>query len=230
MQDVGLIDAVRKGKVEIVAAVESFDDGKMVLADGTRLSPDAVIAATGYVRGLEDLVGHLDVLDARGKPVVHGARSPKTAPGLYFTGFTNPISGNLRELALDAVRIARALASASAAEVNRPAGRVGAEATACNRGPTGSPAMTGSSMPSASHARQSTAISRIPFGPGLCRITVTMRRSASSACSAGHAAATSSAAVVVFTMVRLQPSSGPRAAGAGAPLPVLTTSAGSGGG
>ncbi len=111
VQDVGLIDAVRRGKVEIVAAVESFEgDGKIALADGTRLSPDAVIAATGYVRALEGLVGHLDVLDARGKPVVHGARSPKTAPGLYFTGFTNPISGNLRELALDAVRIAKAIA------------------------------------------------------------------------------------------------------------------------
>ncbi|WP_328413472.1 NAD(P)/FAD-dependent oxidoreductase [Streptomyces violaceus] len=120
VQDVGLIDAVRKGKVEIVAAVESFEgDGKIVLADGTRLSPDAVIAATGYVRALEGLVGHLDVLDARGKPVVHGTRSPKTAPGLYFTGFTNPISGNLRELALDAVRIAKAIARDTSGRVSR---------------------------------------------------------------------------------------------------------------
>ncbi|MGR4850601.1 flavin-containing monooxygenase [Streptomyces sp. LARHCF252] len=120
VQDVGLIDAVRKGKVEIVAAVESFEgDGKIVLADGTRLSPDAVIAATGYVRALEGLVGHLDVLDARGKPVVHGARSPKTAPGLYFTGFTNPISGNLRELALDAVKIAKAVAREGSGTVSR---------------------------------------------------------------------------------------------------------------
>ncbi|GAA2598751.1 NAD(P)/FAD-dependent oxidoreductase [Streptomyces roseoviolaceus] len=120
VQDVGLIDAVRKGKVEIVAAVESFEgDGKIVLADGTRLSPDAVIAATGYVRALEGPVGHLDVLDARGKPVVHGARSPKTAPGLYFTGFTNPISGNLRELALDAVRIAKAIARDTSGRVSR---------------------------------------------------------------------------------------------------------------
>ncbi|MGX5214669.1 flavin-containing monooxygenase [Streptomyces violaceus] len=119
VQDVGLIDAVRKGKVEIVAAVESFEgDGKIVLADGTRLSPDAVIAATGYVRALEGLVGHLDVLDARGKPVVHGARSPKATPGLYFTGFTNPISGNLRELALDAVRIAKAIARDTSGRVS----------------------------------------------------------------------------------------------------------------
>ncbi|MCW7944542.1 monooxygenase [Streptomyces hygroscopicus] len=110
VQDVGLVKAVRKGRVEIVAAVDSFEGGKVVLADGTRIEPDAVIAATGYVRALEGLVGHLGVLDARGRPVVHGARSPRTAPGLFFTGFTNPISGMFRELAIDAEKIAKAVA------------------------------------------------------------------------------------------------------------------------
>ncbi|WP_371101585.1 flavin-containing monooxygenase [Streptomyces sp. PU_AKi4] len=112
VQDVGLVDAVRKGKVEVVAAVEGFEEGKVVLADGDRIGPDAVVAATGYTRGLEGLVGGLGVLDDRGRPVVHGGRAPADAPGLYFTGFTNPISGNLRELALDAQRIARAVARA----------------------------------------------------------------------------------------------------------------------
>ncbi|MFJ5194942.1 flavin-containing monooxygenase [Streptomyces sp. NPDC088394] len=107
VQDVGLIDAVKRGRVVPVAAVESFDGDAVVLAGGERITPDAVIAATGYRRSLEGLVGHLGVLDARGRPVVHGARTPKQAPGLYFTGFTNPISGMLRELALDARKIAK---------------------------------------------------------------------------------------------------------------------------
>ncbi|MFJ4784439.1 flavin-containing monooxygenase [Streptomyces sp. NPDC088794] len=107
--DVGLINAVRKGRVEVVAAVAGFEDGKVALADGSLLSPDAVVAATGYARGLEGLVGHLDVLDERGKPVVHGSRTPSQAPGLYFTGFTNPISGMLREMAIDAEKIAKAV-------------------------------------------------------------------------------------------------------------------------
>ncbi|MEU2667743.1 NAD(P)/FAD-dependent oxidoreductase [Streptomyces sp. NPDC007164] len=107
VQDVGLIDAVKGGRVVPVAAVESFDGDAVVLAGGDRITPDAVIAATGYRRALEGLVGHLGVLDARGRPVVHGARAPKQAPGLYFTGFTNPISGMLRELALDARKIAK---------------------------------------------------------------------------------------------------------------------------
>ncbi|WP_225097855.1 NAD(P)/FAD-dependent oxidoreductase [Streptomyces sp. CoH27] len=110
VQDVGLIDAVRAGRVEIVAAVESFEDGKVVLADGSRIEPDAVIAATGYTRALEGLVGHLGVLDGRGRPLVHGGRAPAQAPGLYFTGFTNPISGMFREMALDAGKIAKTVA------------------------------------------------------------------------------------------------------------------------
>ncbi|MFG2603987.1 flavin-containing monooxygenase [Streptomyces sp. NPDC048514] len=109
VQDVGLIDAVRKGAIEIVAAVEAFEGGKVVLADGSRVSPDAVIAATGYDRALEGLVGHLGVLDEHGRPVTRGGRTPEQAPGLYFTGFTNPISGMFREMALDAIRIAKAV-------------------------------------------------------------------------------------------------------------------------
>jgi len=112
VQDVGLISAVKSGRVVPVAAVESFDADAVVLADGTRITPDAVVAATGYERALEGLVGHLGVLDHRGRPVVHGARTPDGAPGLYFTGFTNPISGMLREIALDARKIAARLAKA----------------------------------------------------------------------------------------------------------------------
>ncbi|MEU0075537.1 NAD(P)/FAD-dependent oxidoreductase [Streptomyces sp. NPDC006332] len=119
VQDVGLIDAVRKGRVEIVAAVEGFEDGEAVLADGTRVRPDAVIAATGYDRALEELVGHLDVLGADGNPVVNGARSPKNASGLYFTGFVTPISGTFRELAIDAEKIAKSIAGDTVHQASR---------------------------------------------------------------------------------------------------------------
>ncbi|MEV0448896.1 NAD(P)/FAD-dependent oxidoreductase [Streptomyces sp. NPDC050600] len=110
VQDVGLVAAVKAGKVEPVAAVDSFDGDAVVLADGSRITPDAVIAATGYERALEPLLGHLGVLDARGRPVARGAKCPEGAPGLYFTGFTNPISGMFREMAKDAERIARRIA------------------------------------------------------------------------------------------------------------------------
>lgn len=113
MQDVGLIAAVRKGKVEPVAAVESFDGPKVQLTDGTSADPDVVIAATGFQRGLEDLVGGLGVLDDSGRPLVHGGRTHPDAHGLYFIGYTNPLSGMLRELSTDAEKIAKAVAKAT---------------------------------------------------------------------------------------------------------------------
>ncbi|MDQ1719221.1 MAG: putative flavoprotein involved in transport [Pseudonocardiales bacterium] len=109
--DVGLIDALRAGQVEVVAAVTGFEGDKVLLADGAAIAPDAVIAATGYKQGLDGLVGHLGVLDHRGRPAVHGGHSHPGAPGLYFTGYTNPLSGMFRELNIDARRIARAVAT-----------------------------------------------------------------------------------------------------------------------
>jgi hypothetical protein len=37
---------------------------------------------------------------------VHGPDTHPDAPHLHFIGYTNPISGNLRELGIDARRIA----------------------------------------------------------------------------------------------------------------------------
>ena len=109
--DVGLVDAIRTRKVEPVAAVTALDGASVRLADGSAIQPDAVIVAAGYQRGLEPLVGHLGVLDAAGVPRTHGGRTLGAAPGLYFIGYTNPPSGMFREIAIDARRIAAAVAT-----------------------------------------------------------------------------------------------------------------------
>ena len=104
--DVGLTSLVKARRVEIVRGVDGFDGADVLLASGERIAPAAVIAATGYRRGLEQLVGHLGVLAPNGKPRVHGADTDPAAPGLHFIGFSNPISGMFREIAIDARRIA----------------------------------------------------------------------------------------------------------------------------
>jgi putative flavoprotein involved in K+ transport len=108
--DVGLIDMLKQGRVEVVAAVTGFDGADVVLADGSRIQPGAVIACAGYARGLEPLVGHLGILGHKGRPTVHGGQTHPNAPGLYFIGYTNPISGMFREFGIVARRIARAIA------------------------------------------------------------------------------------------------------------------------
>jgi len=80
----------------------------VLLADGTRIQPDAVIAATGYRRGLEGLVGHLGVLDEGGIPLVTGGNEHLSAPGLFFNGYRSELSGQLRLMRPDARAIARA--------------------------------------------------------------------------------------------------------------------------
>ena len=67
-----MIDAIRDGSIDVVATVDEFDGDGVRLVDGRRLVPDAVICATGYRTGLDPLVGHLGVLDARGAPRVNG--------------------------------------------------------------------------------------------------------------------------------------------------------------
>jgi putative flavoprotein involved in K+ transport len=112
--DVGFIDAVRSRRVEIVPAVTDLAGSEVVLADGSRISPDAVIAATGFRPGLEPVVGHLGVLDEHGTPVVHGGKTHAAAPSLYFVGLTFELSGLLREAGKEARDVARALARAAA--------------------------------------------------------------------------------------------------------------------
>jgi putative flavoprotein involved in K+ transport len=108
--DVGLIEQLKEGRVEVVGAVEGFDGPSVLLAGDERIEPEVVIVATGWRRALEPLVGHLGVLGDDGRPTVHGAQTPPQAPGLYFTGFVNPVSGMFRELGIDAKRIAKAIA------------------------------------------------------------------------------------------------------------------------
>ena len=105
----GFVEALKQGRIELVAAVERFDGAEVVLMDGTRIRPDAVVAATGYRRGLEPLLGHLGVLDAGGNPVVVGGRTHPAAPGLYFNGFYASLSGQLRHMRRHARAIARAI-------------------------------------------------------------------------------------------------------------------------
>ncbi len=82
--DRDVIDAIKGGRIEIVAGVSSVDADGVRLSDGTTLAPDAIIAATGFSTGLEPLVGHLGVLDDQNVPRGSGSA---IAPGLHFLGY-----------------------------------------------------------------------------------------------------------------------------------------------
>lgn len=110
-----VIRAIRAGKIEIVAAVEDLAADGVRLADGSAIQPDAIIAATGYTTGLAPVVGHLDMLDGKGRPKVSGG--PAAAPGLRFSGYVPNINNLYHEGRRTAAEIARELAADTAIPV-----------------------------------------------------------------------------------------------------------------
>ena len=109
--DDGFVDALKAGRTRVCAPIERFEGPEAVLTDGTRLTPDAVICATGYLRGLEPLVGHLGVLRPDGLPIRYkGAPELPSARCLYFAGFWGGNGGQIRWAPIHARRIARAAA------------------------------------------------------------------------------------------------------------------------
>jgi hypothetical protein len=101
-----VIEAVRNRSFEVVSGIASFDGGKVSLTSGVAIQPDVVICATGYRRGLEPLVGHLDVLDVNGVPRATG--EIPAAEGLRFVGFLSR-PALIAHVARQSKRVARSI-------------------------------------------------------------------------------------------------------------------------
>lgn len=120
--DDGFVAGLKAGRARVVAPIERFDDCEVVLVDGTRLTPDTVICATGYARGLEGTVGHLGVLRPDGLPIRYkAAPEDPGAARLYFAGFWGSNGGQIRWSPIHARRIARAaVRDRKRAQVHQP--------------------------------------------------------------------------------------------------------------
>lgn len=110
--DVGFVNAVRSGVIEVVPGVMAFDGKAVVLADGSRVFPHAVIAATGFRPGLEPLVGHITAIGEHGVP--------RPQPKVHFLGIGIAISGLLHQVGKDAHQMAARVARELAATRSQP--------------------------------------------------------------------------------------------------------------
>ena len=104
-----LVDAVRMGRVEVVSAVEAIESDGVLLADGTSVAPQVIIAATGFDTDLDGLVGHLGVLDEHGNP--RGGFASHVGDGMFAIGYGIPPNGPLRAIRLNATPLAREIAT-----------------------------------------------------------------------------------------------------------------------
>jgi cation diffusion facilitator CzcD-associated flavoprotein CzcO len=104
--DTGFVAALKAGRLTVRPALERLTADGAVFADGSREPFDAIVAATGFMTGLESLLDVPGVLDDRGEP--RGASGEPTAqPGLYFVGFTHSLRGHLFEANRASRRLAR---------------------------------------------------------------------------------------------------------------------------
>jgi putative flavoprotein involved in K+ transport len=99
-----LVTAVRAGQVQVLAAVEAVAADRVILSDGTSVAPQVIIAATGFRRDLESLVGHLGVLDEYGCP--RGGFTCHLGDGMFAIGYGIPPRGPLRAIRLNATPLA----------------------------------------------------------------------------------------------------------------------------
>lgn len=115
----GLLDAVRGGRIAVLGAIDRFTESGVVFADGTERAFDAVIMATGFHPALSYLAG-LVTLDEGGFPARDGARS-LDQQGLYFVGLNYGIVGTLNNIRKDAPVAARQIAASLLKGVRTPA-------------------------------------------------------------------------------------------------------------
>lgn len=107
--DVGTIELIRRGHVAVRAGIERFTRDGVVFTDGCGEQFDAVVLATGFRPAVDEFMGPADrVTDGSGAPLASGR--PAALPGLYFCGFRVSPAGMLREIAREAVQIARDIA------------------------------------------------------------------------------------------------------------------------
>ncbi len=103
--DIGTLDKIRDGSIKICGGIDRLTPDGVVFADGQSGKFDAIILATGFRPDLRQLMPDLEgVFDRHGMPLVTGQTT--RAPGLYFCGQITSPTGQLREIGLEARRIA----------------------------------------------------------------------------------------------------------------------------
>jgi len=101
--DVGTLKQIKAGAIQIKRDIEHFTPRGVQFVDGTRLEVDAVILATGYRARLGEFIPEVQAaLNERGCP--EKLWYPQW-PGLYFLGFSVPLTGILRGIKLESKKI-----------------------------------------------------------------------------------------------------------------------------
>lgn len=104
--DNGFISAIKSGQFKVCGEIDHFSESSVHMVDGTTLTPDVIIFATGYKPDLESLVGDNDLLDESGEPKYSVDEDSTEYPNIWFMGFTTSIYGNMYTRVKETIRLA----------------------------------------------------------------------------------------------------------------------------
>jgi putative flavoprotein involved in K+ transport len=111
--DVGFLHNLKANRIAVRPNISRFASDGVIYTDGRQEAFDAIIFATGFVTGLENILKIPGLLDESGNPRF-ASGNPTSEPGLYFIGFLQTNRGLLYELEIDSRRLAATLAAQSA--------------------------------------------------------------------------------------------------------------------
>jgi hypothetical protein len=107
--DIGTIKHIRDGHIKIYDNIDRIAGKTVHFANGKKADFDAIVAAVGYCRGCEEMI---EVDKSRFQELNVSIDQQKNfgKDGLYFCGFYVGPRGQIREIALDAQKIAKDIA------------------------------------------------------------------------------------------------------------------------
>lgn len=101
-----VVGQIRKIEGQTVHAFDSIEAKPHESTQEAALNVDAIVAGTGFRIGLTKLIQVPSITTGDDRPVAQGEHEFPDAPRLYIIGHFVPLSGYLREIRLDAGRIA----------------------------------------------------------------------------------------------------------------------------
>jgi indole-3-pyruvate monooxygenase len=104
--DHGTLRLIRAGKIEVLGEITGLDETSVHFRDGSSREVDAIVAATGFRSGLEQLLEPAE----RSSPIGRGRDPAAAGRNLYFCGFAVTATGMFREIGIEARRIADQIA------------------------------------------------------------------------------------------------------------------------
>ena len=102
----GTLARIRSGAIKVRGDIDRFTRDGVIFSDSSAEKFDGVILATGFRPDLRKLLPEAHgVFDAKGMPLSTGRTTSE--PGLFFCGLIASPTGQLREIGIEARRIAR---------------------------------------------------------------------------------------------------------------------------